>query len=193
MLQFILQENTRYTLPEMAQMAIEGGCKWVVLDVPALTDAEVRELAADLVPLCRETSTILTITDRVELAKELGLHGVVLTPASPLSARAARELCGPEAIIGVQVSVASSAMALTGIDVDYVVFPAEVPVATVGENVEALRIAKFVLPVVATVDSVPDIDLVKALGINGLAMGAPLANASDPIAATEEVVRLLQK
>ena len=193
MLQFILQENARYTLPEMAQMAIEGGCKWVVLDVPSLTDAEVRELAADLVPLCRETSTILTITDRVELAKELGLHGVVLTPASPLSARAARELCGPEAIIGVQVSVASSAMALTGIDVDYVVFPADVPVATVGENVEALRIAKFVLPVVATVDSMPDIALVKVLGINGLAMGVPLANASDPVAATEEVVSLLQK
>lgn len=174
-------------------MAIEGGCKWVVLDTPALTDEQVRELAADLVPLCRETSTILTITDRVELAKELGLHGVVLTPASPLSARAARELCGPEAIIGVQVSVASSAMALTGVDVDYVVFPESVPVSTVGENVEALRIAKFVLPVVATVDRVPNIDLIKVLGINGLAMGAPIANASDPVAATEEVVRLLQK
>lgn len=191
MLQFIVQENDKYTVPELAQMAIEGGCKWVVLDLPDASDEQIREWAADLVPLCRETATILTITDRVELAKELAIHGVLITPGCPMSAAAAREFCGPEAIIGVQVSVASSAMALAGADIDYVVFPHTVGIERVGENVEALRNAKFELPVVAACSAIPDFAKVKELGINGIALGAPIALSADPVAETEKIITQL--
>ena len=173
-------------------MAIEGGCKWVVLDMPGAEDSQIREVAADLVPLCRETATILTLVDRVELAKELGVHGVLLTPAAGVSARIAREACGPEAIIGVQVEVASSALAVVGADVDYVVFPATVPLERVGENIEALRNAKFELPVVAAFESMPDIDLALRLGVNGIALGSVIADSADPVAETERFIGLLK-
>lgn len=180
-------------MPEMVQMAIEGGCKWVVLRVPEMADEQVRELARELVPLCRETSTILTIEDRLELAKELGLHGVFLTPDSGVMARDAREACGPEAIIGVEVGIASAVLALKGADIDYVAFPQSMPLERVGENIEALRNAHSEMPVVAMGDDFDDqaIALALALGVNGIAVGREISDAADPVARTEQILRAL--
>lgn len=192
MLQFIAQQNDRYTLPELVQMAIEGGCKWVVLRVPELADEQVRELARELVPLCRETATILTIEDRMDLAKELSLHGVFLTPAAAISAIEAREVCGPEAIIGAQVGMASAAMSLAGADIDYVAFPESMPLERVGENIEALRNAHCELPVVAQGEfDAERIALARVLGVNGLAISHEIADAADPVARTAEIISLL--
>lgn len=194
MLQFIAQPNERYTIPEMVQMAIEGGCKWVVLRVPDMPDEQVRELASELVPLCRETSTILTIENRMELAKELAIHGVYLTPDAGISAMDAREACGPEAIIGVEVGMASSVLALRGADVDYVAFPATMTLERVGENIEALRDAHNELPVVATGEfDEKAIALAKAIGVNGIAVSREICDAEDPVARTEQLIRALEK
>lgn len=194
MLQFIAQQNDRYTVPEIVQMAIEGGCKWVVLRVPELADEQVRELAAEVVPLCRETSTILTIENRLELAKELGLHGVALTLDSGISAMAAREACGPEAIIGVEVGIASAALALEGADIDYVMFPRTMPLDKVGENVEALRNAHGELPVVAQGEfDEAKIGRALELGINGIAVSTEIIDSADPVARTEQLIGALEQ
>lgn len=62
----------------MAQMAIEGGCGWLVLRVPDYGDYELRQICPEIVELCRESSVMLTVEDRPELAKEFGMHGVYL-------------------------------------------------------------------------------------------------------------------
>lgn len=194
MLQFIAQPNERYTIPEMVQMAIEGGCKWVVLRVPDMPDEQVRELASELVPLCRETSTILTIENRMELAKELALHGVYLTPEAGISAMDAREACGPEAIIGVEVGIASDVLALKGADIDYAAFPATMPLERVGENIEALRDAHNELPIVANGEfDEKAIALAKVLGINGIAVSREIVDADDPVVRTEELISALEE
>ena len=82
MLQFIARINDRYSVAELAQMAIEGGCHWVELDLPDASDDFVRETALELKNLCMETGTFLTIVDRPEVAKEAGLHGVQLRGAN---------------------------------------------------------------------------------------------------------------
>lgn len=71
MLQFIARENNRFSVPELVQMAIEGGCAWVVLDPGEMSDEVIREIAREVIPLCKETSTILTMVDHVDMAKEL--------------------------------------------------------------------------------------------------------------------------
>lgn len=192
MLQFIARSNDRYSIPEQAQMAIEGGCKWVIMRVPDLADEEIRELAAEMIPLCKENGTILTIENHVELAKELGIHGVHLRGAS-VGAREAREICGPEAIIGVGVATPSQALALKGADADYVAFRTGADTEAFAASVATLRGDNFELPIVAELeDGASAEDAVKA-GASGVAVGQTIGDAADPVAATEAVLAALAK
>lgn len=188
MLQFIAEKNDKYSIPEQAQMAIEGGCKWVVMRVPGLDDGEVRELAAEMIPLCKETETILTIENHVELAKELGLHGVFLR-AAEMTAAEARELCGPEAIIGVAVATPSQALSLKGADVDYVTFGLRTTPEALAESVARLRTENFELPIVAEVGSLESIPVAMWAGASGVAMGSAIVSASDPVEATASALK----
>ena len=120
MLQFIAQTNDHYSVAETVQMAIEGGCRWIQLHLPELSDEDIKAMSGDIIDLCRESAAFLTIEDRPELAKELGLHGVHLTSASNRSATKLREELGPEAVIGVEVASAAAIMALRNADIDYV-------------------------------------------------------------------------
>lgn len=89
MLQFITNPSDRYSLLEEAQMAIEGGCRWIQLRMKDATDDEVRQVALELIPLCKENDTFLIIDDRVELVNELKVSGVHLgkDDMDPLEAR----------------------------------------------------------------------------------------------------------
>lgn len=189
MLQIVIEENERYSVPELAQMAIEGGCGWIVLRMPEATDEQIREVATEIIPLCKETSTIFTIENHIEVAKELGVHGVYLKDC-PTPAFDVRESFGPEAIIGVEIGMASAALSLLRADIDYVVFGQKTSLAQISENVEALREAKFELPIVAEgTFALEDIPAVLATGVNGLAIGAPITTAADPVAQTEKYIQ----
>lgn len=193
MLQFIAQPNDQYSIPEQAQMAIEGGCQWIQLRVPDMSDAELRELASELVPLCKENMTILTIENHVDIAKELGIHGVHLRGEN-IKPMAVRELLGPEAIIGVEVALASTALMYVSADIDYVTFPPSVVPERIGENIEALRSAGFELPVVAEGNFQPsEIPSLLKIGINGIAVGREIGESREPVKKTEELLNALTK
>lgn len=192
MLQFVVKTNEKYTIAELSQMVIEGGCKWLVLDVPEMADEEIRELSQELIPLCKETGTILTIIDHIELAKDLGIHGVLLT-GNDISALKVREDFGPEAIIGVQVSMASSALALANADIDYVAFPANMPLDKVAENIKLLKQSSFPLPIVAQGSfSVDEIAEVMGTGISGIAESEPILSALDPVEETKRIIQAME-
>ena len=184
MLQFILTPNETYTMPELAQMAIEGGCAWVRLSPGDMTDEDLRELLTELIPLCRENGTILTIDNHIEMAKELGLHGVHLRKyaKSPMEVR---DLLGAEAIIGVEAPSAVSAIAIKGQDVDYVSFPEGWGIDKIAEKVSASRGAGLELPIVADgCFSLADIPALLAAKVSGVAVGRPIADSVDPVETT---------
>lgn len=194
MLQFIAEYNGKYSIPEQAQMAIEGGCKWIVLRVEDTPDEEVREICAELVPLCKETSTILTIENRLELAKELAIHGVHLRSSS-VSPQDAREILGPEAIVGVEVEIASEALPLQALDIDYVSYSLkeQKTLEHIGEQIEALRNEKFELPIVieGNFDAAIAMRAI-IIGANGVAIGKRISDSADPVAETEAMIRALE-
>lgn len=184
MLQFILTPNETYTMPELAQMAIEGGCAWVRLSPGDMTDEDLRELLTELIPLCRENGTILTIDNHIEMAKELGLHGVHLRKyaKSPMEVR---DFLGAEAIIGVEAPSAVSAIAIKGQDVDYVSFPEGWGIDKIAEKVSASRGAGLELPIVADgCFSLADIPALLAAKVSGVALGRPIADSVDPVETT---------
>lgn len=191
MLQFIAEYNERYSIAETVQMAIEGGCRWIELHMPQSDDSEIREVAAELIPLCRESGVFLTIEDRPELARELGLHGVVMTSLKT-TAHKFREDLGPEAIIGLRVATTPAVVAIQNADIDYVTLPPDMPVSAIAQFMEELKSTDITTPVVATGDiNLENAAAYMATGISGVATAAP-AYAKDPVEYTTRLIEALE-
>ncbi len=193
MLQFIAQINNKYSVAELAQMAIEGGCHWIELDLPEASDDFVRATALELKDLCVETGTFLTIADRPEVAREAGLHGVQLRGANASRAAAVRDELGAEAIIGIEAANAAAVLNIQNLDIDYATLPLGMPVAEVRQIVETIRKADMSLLSVARGEVTPDeaIEMMVA-GVNGIAVGSAISDSPDPAESTRRLLDALK-
>lgn len=203
MLMFITHPSDRYSIAEEVQMALEGGCKWIQLRMKDASDEEFRQTALEIIPMCQENEAFLVFDDRVELAMEMGVHGVHLgkNDMNPLQAR---ETMGAEAIIGVTANTADDIIRFRGWDVDYVgLGPFRYtttksnlsPVLGIDgyrEIVKAVRDSGMTLPIVAiggiTIDDIPAI---MATGVNGVAVSGAIINADDPVEYTRNLLEKL--
>lgn len=191
MLQYIIKENGHHSVAELAQKAIDGGCTWLQLHVPGMDDAEVRRIADELIPVCKDAGVILTIEDRPELAKELSIHGVHLTGAYHGTARKVREDLGPGAIVGTQVGDAQSILSLRGADIDYVTLDPALSIEKDAEIIRAARLAGSDMPVVIAGNVTPDtLPAMLAAGANGVAASDFITNADDPVQAVKELLAI---
>lgn len=203
MLQFITHPSERYSIADEVKMVIEGGCRWVQLRLKNASDAEVKEIAEEIIPLCQETETILVLDDRVELTMDLKVHGVHLGK-NDMPAAEAREYLGAGAIIGVTANTAEDIIAYKKIDVDYVglgpyrfTTTKEKLSPVLGLDgyrniITKIRNAGVELPVVAiggiTLDDITDL---MATGVNGIAMSGSIINAENPVEYTRQVIEKL--
>lgn len=192
-------------MPELVQMVIEGGCRWVQLRMKDVPDSEVRAAAEEIIPLCRETDTFLIIDDRVEVVNELKVSGVHLGP-DDMAPGEARELLGPHAVIGETCHSAAEILAYRGLDIDYFglgpfrhTTTKKNLAPTLGLDgyrciMHEVRAAGVETPVVAiggiTID---DVDALMQTGVNGLAVCGAIADAHDPVEATAEFIEKLNK
>lgn len=100
------------------------------LRLKGVEDDQIRAAATRLLPICEQTDTALILNDRPDLAAELGCDGVHIGPED-MSYGAARQLMGPEAVIGVSCqSSRDLAMSLAAEGADYVAFGAFFPTQT---------------------------------------------------------------
>ena len=203
MLMFITHPSDRYSIAEEVQMVLEGGCKWIQLRIKDISDEEFRQTALEIIPLCKENEAFLVFDDRVELAMEMGVHGVHLgkNDMNPLQAR---ETMGAEAIIGVTANTADDILRLKGWDVDYVGL-GPFRYTTTKKNLSPLlgpdgyrevvnkvREADIPLPIVAiggiTLEDNPEI---MATGVNGVAVSGSIINAPEPVKYTRQLIETL--
>ena len=203
MLMFITHPSDRYSIAEEVQMVLEGGCKWIQLRIKDISDEEFRQTALEIIPLCKENEAFLVFDDRVELAMEMGVHGVHLgkNDMNPLQAR---ETMGAEAIIGVTANTADDILRLKGWDVDYVGL-GPFRYTTTKKNLSPLlgpdgyrevvnkvREADIPLPIVAiggiTLEDIPEI---MATGVNGVAVSGSIINAPEPVKYTRQLIEIL--
>lgn len=189
MLQIIITPSTKYSLAQMAQMAIEAGAQWLHLSVAAANNDSVN----DVVDICREKGTILTIDDDIEVAQKLGMHGVHLSLGgkSPIEVR--RDL-GAEAIIGAGIAAADSAMTLSRADIDFVSLAPDF--ADARQLISDIRTAGCVIPVVAyrpdTVLTTDTIDEIMAEGFSGICGGSSVFDLDDPVATLKKLFEHIQ-
>lgn len=93
MIQFEIISSEKYPAAEQTRQAIDAGCGWIVIDPKAFDKA--------VVGMCRDAGVILTIEDDADLAKEHGVHGVLVSGAD--RALELRNQLGAEAIIGARI------------------------------------------------------------------------------------------
>lgn len=205
MLMFITHPSDRYSIAEEVQMVLEGGCKWIQLRLKDVYDEEFRQTALEIIPLCKENEAFLVFDDRVELAMEMGVHGVHLgkNDMNPLQAR---ETMGAEAIIGVTANTAQDIIKFRNQDVDYVglgpfrftttktKLSPVLGVEGYTSIVKEVREAGMSLPIVAiggiTLEDIPSL---MPTGVNGVAVSGSIINASDPVAYTRQLLETLSE
>lgn len=195
MLQFITRKNERYGIEEQVKMVIEGGCKWIELDMNDATAEEVKAIIENLIPLCKEADAILVVDDYVDIVKEMEVTGLRLIKDSK-NVGEVRNILEGGPIIGVNVSTAGDIYALKGIDVDYVTIEINEPhsLDSIYKIVSEVREAGINMPIVAIGEiTIENIKEVIATGVNGVAMSDAIVNAENPTEYTKKILSILYK
>ena len=195
MLQFITRKNERYGIEEQVKMVLEGGCKWIELDINDATAEEVKAIIENLIPLCKEADAILVVDDYLDIVKEMEVTGLRLIKDSK-NVGEVRNILEGGPIIGVNVSTAGDIYALKGIDVDFVTIEINEPhsLDSIYKIVSEVREAGINMPIVAIGEiTIENIKEVIATGVNGVAMSDAIVNAENPTEYTKKILSILYK
>ena len=193
-IQFITHQNDCIGYAEGAKMALEGGCKWIQLRMKDATDDEVRSVAAEIQPLCKQNEAIFLLDDRVELVRELHADGVHLGK-NDMPVDEARRVLGEEFIIGGTANTFEDIERLASQGADYIGC-GPFRFTTTKKNlapvlglegyrdiIEKMRRAGIDIPVVAIGGiTASDIDDILATGVKGIAVCGSVLTAENPVA-----------
>lgn len=106
------------TLPQQVEAALKGGATCVQLREKHLDDAAIRAEALEISALCKRYCVPFILNDNVALAAECGADGVHLGQEDMDPAQA-RQILGPDAIIGVSAHSVAEAKAAVAAGADY--------------------------------------------------------------------------
>ena len=203
MVQFISHYSKRYSYLDSIQLALEGGCRWIQLRMKDATDDEVRPIAVEAQKLCRAYGAKFIIDDRVALVRELGADGVHLGK-NDMPIREARQILGPDYIIGGTANTFEEAKAHYEASADYIgcgpfrfttTKQKLAPVLGLDgyrQIIQQMRVANITIPVVAiggiTKDDIPAI---LQTGITGIALSGTVLRADDPIAEMKHIINII--
>ncbi len=182
MIQILLDKNEKYSMTEMAKIAVEAGCGWLIL--PDTDIEKFRTDIPDIVDLCREAGVILTVRNDIDSAREFGLHGIMLDLGNnPIAARGD---LGAEAIIGCVIADSSAASALSMADIDY--FILEPSQADIIEKARNAAVENHFVALCKGADIDNDtIDTIRAAGFSGICADSSIFNDENP---EERIARL---
>ena len=203
MVQFISHYSERYSYLDSIQLALEGGCRWIQLRMKDATDDEVRPIAIEAQKLCRHYNATFIIDDRVALVRELGADGVHLGK-NDMPIREARQILGPDFIIGGTANTFEDAKAHYEASADYIgcgpfrfTTTKQKLAPVLGLDgyrhiIQQMRAANINIPVVAiggiTQADIPDI---LQTGITGIALSGTVLRADDPIAEMKHIINII--
>jgi len=181
------------TLADCVRQAIEGGATFVQLREKEAPFDKVVELGRELAAICHEAGVPFVIDDDAEVAIACGADGVHVGQDDMACAKA-RELLGPDAIVGVSAQTVEQALQAQTDGADYLGVGALIPTPTKPDAVdvtcEELRaICDAVdIPVVGigglNANTIPAI---AGYGADGAAVVSAIFAADDCLAATREL------
>lgn len=203
MLQYITSNTSRRTVAEQVKEVLSAGGNWIQVSTDGLSDDEIKAIVETIMPECLETQAFLILRDRIELAKELNVGGVVVSRSSQGPSYARTHL-GAAAVVGVEANTTDQIEAIKALDVDYIALRpfAEIPgcedaplgVAKISDICKYMESKEILIPRVATGGvRYEDIASLMDAGCNGVAMSEALADATDIADATARAIALLSQ
>jgi len=182
-------------LEEVIAQALQGGVRAIQLREKDLPAGELLRLGKRLLPRVRRAGVALLINDRVDVALALGADGVHLARGS-LRPREVRGLAGSGILIGVSCHGLSEVREAVESGADFLVLGPVYPTPSKAPcgpplTVEIIRQARAICPrpLLAiggiTAARVPE---VVGAGADGVAVISAVFSATDPAAATGEIL-----
>ena len=180
---------------DVALAAIAGGATAVQLRAPDMPDDELLPLARDLADRCRAQGVLFIVNDRVDVARQAGADGAHVGQGDEPGR--ARELLGPDRVLGVSVRSAVEAIAAEVGGADYLgvtVWATQTKPEAVPMGLEGILTITAVtaLPVVGIGGIGPaDAGDVIAAGAAGVAVVSAVGAAPDPVAAVRQLADIV--
>lgn len=183
------------TTPEAAELACQGGVRWVQLRVKNQPYATWKQLALETQAVCRRYGATLLINDNPRLAQEIGADGVHVGAADMPPAEA-RAMLGPAFIVGGTANTFADVQRHAAAGVDYVglgpfrftrtkenLSPI-LGLAGYAAIIRQCRAAGLTVPIVGIGGiTLPDVGALLATGLHGIAVSGSIGQAENPVAA----------
>ena len=191
------------TTPEAAELACQGGVRWVQLRVKNQPYATWKQLALETQAVARRYGATLLINDNPRLAQEIGADGVHVGAADMPPAEA-RAMLSAKFIIGGTANTWADVQRLATAGVDYVglgpfrftstkeQLSPILELAGYAEILQQCRAAGLTVPIVGIGGIVlADVAPLLATGLHGIAVAGSIGQAEKPAAAARAFINEL--
>ena len=168
---------------EQVRRLAAAGATLIQLREKHLPADEFYEEAVKAVTAAREAGVVLLINDRVDIAKMTGADGVHLGQ-DDLPPAAARELLGPDAIIGFSTHSLAEATAAASEPVDYIAFGPIFPTDTKSDTEPVVGLERLA----QIRNALPKMQIVAIGGINADNIAAVIEAGADSAAVISSAV-----
>ncbi len=186
------------SLADCVAQAIQGGATFIQLREKSASTAELVELGKPLKKLCEQAGIPFVIDDDIEAARILDCDGVHVGQEDESCSRA-REILGPNKIVGVSTQTVEQALTAQAAGADYlgvggVVATSTKPEAWALSHQEFVDICDAVeIPVVAIGGvNKETLHLLEGTGVAGVAVVSAIFAAEDIVASTSDLKQALQ-
>lgn len=197
---YFVVDSSRGDVYSLVERAVRGGVTLVQLREKNLTEPEIKKIARPLLEFLKTKRIPLILNDHPQVAKEIGANGVHLGKKD-MSPKQAREILGPDAIIGLSLESERDAASSDLSAVDYVavspVFEtmskedAAFPLGL--EGIRKIR-SHTSLPLVAIGGiHAPRVKSVLQAGADGVAVVSAIRDADSPECAARELLSLIKR
>lgn len=201
-IQFITHYTERYSYLDSAQIALEGGCRWIQLRMKNCPLSEVEAVGRQVKALCKEHDAIFIIDDYVELAQKLEADGVHLGK-NDMPVAEARQVLGEGFLIGGTANTFEDIVRHYQGGADYIGC-GPFRFTTTKQNLspvlglqgyaslmQQMKETDIHLPVVAiggiTRQDIPDI---LRTGVHGIALSGAVLHANNPVKEMQDILNL---
>ncbi|WP_437394157.1 thiamine phosphate synthase [Olivibacter jilunii] len=118
-LQYITHATKDKSIIDQVHIAVDAGIKWVQFRLKNADDDTFKQQAMACLEIAKRHRCTFVINDRVHVAKEIDADGIHIGKED-MSPRTAREMLGPDKIIGCTANTIDDIIQLSNLPIDYI-------------------------------------------------------------------------
>jgi thiamine-phosphate pyrophosphorylase len=199
----ITQDLENRTHAEQAELACEGGSKWIQVRIKNSEAADQKRMVLECLSVCEKHGAKLIVNDNALLAAASGAAGVHLGKTD-MPVETARKILGPKAIIGATANTFEDIQAILLTSADYIglgpfrftetkanlspVLGAEGYLAIL----QKLSVARIPIIAIGGIQ-IADVQLLMQSGLDGIAVSSAINLSPDPAETTRAFIRAIEK